>query len=270
MRLVSNQYLLTPVPPIDQDASRNCLLQYTAGLRGSDEHQRELGLYCDLFEFEVTFGSSAPSHSQVHDDSKPKDNSAVSTSVDFLKSEERWYSIGKEYWEGVAPDVEGMLGGYGKISETVFCQFKARLSFIQKDTTDSFQFLRPFMGSKIPRSGIALGILFPYCFGLMLDVGAGIGRLTKYLLSRVCDHVDMLEQNSKFLTESKTYLKGAHARPLCPLISDIPEVGDRFCSSLQDFEFTKKYDLIWIQWSVPLAFLASEKWFIIQGRYLLA
>ena len=38
------------------------------------------------------------------------------------------------------------------------------------------------------------------------DCGAGIGRITKHLLLRQFDVVDMVEQNKAFLDRAETYL----------------------------------------------------------------
>ena len=45
-----------------------------------------------------------------------------------------------------------------------------------------------------------------------LDCGAGIGRITKNLLLNHFKHVDLVEQNLKFLEVAKTYLKSYSTR----------------------------------------------------------
>jgi protein N-terminal methyltransferase len=42
--------------------------------------------------------------------------------------------------------------------------------------------------------------------GRALDCGAGIGRITKYLLLRFFDKVDLVEQNASFLDEAKNFI----------------------------------------------------------------
>lgn len=71
------------------------------------------------------------------------------------------------------------------------------------------------------------------------DVGAGIGRIAKDLLANLFNHVDLVEQNSKFIDQAKENMKS------------IENVKGFYCSSLQDFEFPgKPYDVIWIQWVI--------------------
>jgi len=66
------------------------------------------------------------------------------------------------------------------------------------------------------------------------DVGAGVGRVTKHLLCPLFKEVDMLDQSAKFINSS--YL-GYEAN-----------VVDKYICPMQEFKFSKKYDLIWIQW----------------------
>lgn len=47
------------------------------------------------------------------------------------KTEAKFYSDAKEYWDGLQPTIDAMLGGYAKISPT--------------DIDGSRAFLRPFM-----------------------------------------------------------------------------------------------------------------------------
>ncbi|XP_033228652.1 N-terminal Xaa-Pro-Lys N-methyltransferase 1 isoform X2 [Belonocnema kinseyi] len=71
-----------------------------------------------------------------------------------------------------------------------------------------------------------------------LDCGAGIGRVTKNLLTRFLKRVDLVEQNSKFLEAAKIYLETSSEK-----------IGEFYPIGLQDFcPVSTKYDLIWTQW----------------------
>ena len=75
--------------------------------------------------------------------------------------------------------------------------------------------------------------------GRALDCGAGIGRITKHLLTRICTRVDMVELNQSFLNKAKASYLGK--------VSE--KVENYFCSGLQEFTPEKgAYDLIWCQW----------------------
>lgn len=127
--------------------------------------------------------------------------------------EQEFYTEAAKYWERVPPTVDGMLGGFGFIS--------------QIDIKGSTQFLRSLFELKDPPSRT-----------FALDCGAGIGRITKNLLLNYFKHVDLVEQNLKFLEVARTCLKSYSTR-----ICNYYPIG------LQNFCFaTKKYDVVWCQW----------------------
>ena len=71
-----------------------------------------------------------------------------------------------------------------------------------------------------------------------LDCGAGIGRVTKLLLTTLFDRVDMVEQNEEFLNTAPSYL-GQQAAKVDKLI----------CCGLQAFTpQSARYNVIWCQW----------------------
>jgi len=107
--------------------------------------------------------------------------------------------------------VKGMLGGYDSISDL--------------DVKGSYNFIYQFLNSYTEES-------------LAIDVGAGIGRVTKEFLVKVFTKVDLLEQNPRFVSEGKKHL------------ANTIHIGEYFCDSLQKFTFTKKYDGIWVQWVI--------------------
>ncbi|XP_064459185.1 N-terminal Xaa-Pro-Lys N-methyltransferase 1-like [Ornithodoros turicata] len=125
-----------------------------------------------------------------------------------------FYSQGKAYWENIPATVDGMLGGYSHLSSI--------------DIHSSLRFLNTFLTSKEQPTGKQRA----------LDCGAGIGRITKHLLLRCFETVDMVEQNATFLDQAREYI-GAEAS----------RVDQLYCSGLQDFvPESEKYDVIWCQW----------------------
>lgn len=115
------------------------------------------------------------------------------------------------FWQEQEATVNGMLGGLGDLSEP--------------DVAASRTFLD---------SLIAPGMRVGRC---ALDVGAGIGRVTKYLLLPAgYARVDLLEANARFLDTARDYV--GHTG-----------LGECFCSPMSAFDFgSRKWDLIWIQW----------------------
>jgi len=138
----------------------------------------------------------------------------------------------------------GMLGGFAFISK--------------QDIRDSRKFLQEFLDGKY---GFRLGT------NAALDCGAGIGRVSKFLLLPIFQRVDLLEQNGSFLEKAKSYLNSPKVglyiqRGLQDFM--FSELGDTSsstevstCSSSiasndkevsSNFSFSGSYDLVWIQW----------------------
>ncbi|XP_069698650.1 N-terminal Xaa-Pro-Lys N-methyltransferase 1 [Periplaneta americana] len=133
-----------------------------------------------------------------------------------IESEEKqkasFYTQAAEYWSAVPATVDGVLGGFGFISHT--------------DIQGSVGFLKQLFKLQNPPG-----------HGRALDCGAGIGRITKHLLLRFFDKVDLVEQNSSFLEEAKNF------------IGECQKLGDLYCAGLQNFSPQPgKYDVIWCQW----------------------
>ena len=129
-----------------------------------------------------------------------------------ISDREKFYKDAKKYWESIPATVDGMLGGLEILSKAD-CDYSIKIIEKYQNNTK-----------------------------LALDVGAGIGRVTKNVLLKKYNHVDMLEVDQKFLDEAKnSYLAE-------PQISN--RIENMYCCGMQDFNFTKKYDCIWIQWCI--------------------
>lgn len=130
------------------------------------------------------------------------------------KPVQKFYSDAEEYWSKIPPTIDGMLGGFGHIS--------------QIDIQGSKVFLQQLFKSKNPPGRLYAA-----------DCGAGIGRISKHLLLHTFEKVDLVEQSSSFLDKAKEYIGSK-------LIS---KVGSFMPVSLQDFvPEPNKYDIIWAQW----------------------
>ncbi|CAG9771760.1 unnamed protein product [Ceutorhynchus assimilis] len=128
---------------------------------------------------------------------------------------ESFYQDAAKYWSDIPATVNGMLGGFGSISST--------------DIQGSKQLLKQLFKSK-----------FPPGREYALDCGAGIGRVTKFLLTDLFDKVDMVEQNPIFLEKARNYL-GTNLLD--------KKIGKMFPIGLQDFiPEPCQYDVIWAQW----------------------
>ncbi|KOB79500.1 Methyltransferase-like protein 11A [Operophtera brumata] len=126
----------------------------------------------------------------------------------------KFYKKAAGYWANVPATVDGVLGGYGHISDI---DINASKAFLEK----VFAFNNP------PEAKLAI------------DCGAGIGRISKYLLIPQFDKVDLVEQDEKFISSAKQFIG-----------EDNDKLGTLYQIGLQDFVFEphKKYDVIWCQW----------------------
>ncbi|XP_056630647.1 N-terminal Xaa-Pro-Lys N-methyltransferase 1 [Diorhabda sublineata] len=130
-------------------------------------------------------------------------------------SDDQFYNNAAKYWSDVPPTVDGMLGGFGYISQT--------------DIKSSKMLLKHLFNAKDPPGK-----------EYALDCGAGIGRISKFLLTDFFEKVDMVEQNKDFLETAKIYLG--------PKIS---KIANFYPIGLQNFKpEPEKYDVIWIQWVI--------------------
>lgn len=123
---------------------------------------------------------------------------------------DQWYSKTKEHWQQSESSIKGVLGGNDQVHSS--------------DVKTSCELLEGLIRvHKIITKKV-------------IDCGAGIGRVTSSVLTKYFDECDIMEQDEKFVD---------HCRKS---FSDEPKVKDIFKSSLQDFEFSKSYNIIWIQW----------------------
>lgn len=117
----------------------------------------------------------------------------------------------QSYWGDVDATMDGVLGGYASISTA--------------DADSSLAF--------------AGGVLGAGTLGRALDCGAGIGRVTRDVLSKLALKVDLVELVPKYVAQARVELASE------------PRMGEFFTASLQDFDPARAhYDLIWIQWVI--------------------
>ena len=88
----------------------------------------------------------------------------------------KWYDKQKVYWDEQPATIDGVLGGYGQYHEM--------------ETAYSVKVITEFVG-QFPTTNYAF------------DLGAGIGRNTKFVLSEIFENVDLLDQSPLQLEEAK-------------------------------------------------------------------
>ncbi|TMW67327.1 hypothetical protein Poli38472_012443 [Pythium oligandrum] len=131
-----------------------------------------------------------------------------------------WYSSANDYWqdeEKCSLDDNGVLGGFAHISPA--------------DVHDSKEFIYK-LALKRPQ----------WKRDVVVDCGAGIGRVTKNLLLPLFQRVDLIEQSERLLRGVPQYIGRDDAAALS-------RVRNLYCMGLQDFTpASRSYDLVWIQW----------------------
>ncbi|XP_034698373.1 alpha N-terminal protein methyltransferase 1 isoform X2 [Vitis riparia] len=136
-----------------------------------------------------------------------------------------WYRKGVGYWEGVEASVDGVLGGYGHVNDV--------------DVKGSEAFLKTLFSERFVDAGRIQHLV-------ALDCGSGIGRVTKNLLIRYFNEVDLVEPASHFLEAARETLASGKL-----MFSDMHKAANFYCVPLQDFTpETGRYDVIWIQWCI--------------------
>ncbi|XP_074598778.1 N-terminal methyltransferase [Brevipalpus obovatus] len=163
--------------------------------------------------------------SKTEDDKKNTDDQSSDDAlmVNGKPVGDDYYAKGIQYWENIDASLDGMLGGYSRVSAA---DLKGSRRFLNR-------FIKPLsalVGGEEPREK-RRGI----------DCGCGIGRITKNLLLDYMDVVDLVDCNQAFLDEAKNQIG--------PQIFE-SRIGQRFCTPLHEFfpPSDVKYDLVWIQW----------------------
>lgn len=122
------------------------------------------------------------------------------------------------YWNSIEPNVDGMLGGLPQVHKVDVQGSTAFLAKLRRKDTAS---LRPLTR--------------------VVDCGAGIGRITKALLSKVAQVVDIVEPVKSFTSEITTGADFAEVRTR-------NGIGKIYNVGLEDWVATEVYDVFWNQW----------------------
>ncbi|KAN0065471.1 hypothetical protein ACQY0O_001307 [Thecaphora frezii] len=150
---------------------------------------------------------------------------------------------GVEYWEGVPPTVDGVLGGFGHVSRidalgsrTFLLKVLPRLSYCAPASIDTSSFV--WKKDKVAARG-GKGKARTRA----LDCGAGVGRVTENSLLPIVDEVHMVEPVPKFLAEAKK--NSSKWAPLSTPPSKSPFQARKavhfHCSTLQDIDPARPY-----------------------------
>ncbi|DBA70624.1 hypothetical protein WJX79_002756 [Trebouxia sp. C0005] len=138
-------------------------------------------------------------------------------------AQEAWYNRAVAYWDSQEASVNGVLGGYGHVSDD--------------DITESRKFLFKALGKT------GQGVLG----GCAADCGAGVGRVSQNLLLHHFQEVDVVEPSHHYIESARKALSGSSAQswPSQHKAVNFYKVG------LENWTpHSERYDVIWIQWAL--------------------
>jgi SAM-dependent methyltransferase len=153
-----------------------------------------------------------------------------------------YYRANSLYWSsggyGGMTDDEAMIGDTDGVQDAV-----EGLAFLDR-------FLLHSKPTSIKTSSIATAATTVRKFDHAIDVGAGVGRITKLVLLKRYSQVQLVEGDESWSKRSRVYL-GKKRAARCTFIQQrLDEVTDqdvlRWCDNCP----SKKVDLIWIQWTL--------------------
>jgi hypothetical protein len=140
-----------------------------------------------------------------------------------------WYRVNADWWisgYGGRTDDEAMIGDEGGL----------------RDAEEGLAFLDRLLLLQLPRP----------VTGLAIDVGAGVGRITKHVLLKRYDHVHLVEGDSGWSKRSRVYLgkkRAARCTFTCLRLEDITPGDCKSWAATGSITSTGA-DLIWLQWTL--------------------
>mmetsp|Transcript_21632 Transcript_21632/g.36854 ORF Transcript_21632/g.36854 Transcript_21632/m.36854 type:complete len:263 (-) Transcript_21632:320-1108(-) len=147
--------------------------------------------------------------------------------------EQHWYAKAVEYWDQQEASYNGVLGGFGFVSDV--------------DVRDSRQLIEKVLKTELAEAAAGKRTL------VALDCGAGVGRVSKELLLHLFQEVDLLEPSAHLLQAAEKDIKSGK-RTSWPAAH---QAVNFYQAGLQQHVFeSQRYDVIWIQWC--LLYLTDE------------
>lgn len=131
------------------------------------------------------------------------------------------YNDAIAYWSSVPASVNGVLGGFGEQTAVPKADIVGSSTFLRKLAT---RMACPDNQTKYT-----------------IDMGAGIGRITRDLLWKISDKVDLLEPVKPFVAQMDRELADVAKRG---------KLGQIYPIGMQDWQPDKQYWLVWCQWCV--------------------
>lgn len=153
---------------------------------------------------------------------------AKTSAIEFLEDEDPNalinYNDAISYWLSVPASVNGVLGGFGEQTPVPKADIMGSATFLRKLQTR---------------------MEFPAGEKLTIDMGAGIGRITRDFLWKISDRCDLLEPVAPFVAQMEAELAQ---------VAQAGKLGDIYPIGMQEWACDPakvgKYWLVWCQWCV--------------------
>lgn len=123
-----------------------------------------------------------------------------------------WYNLSKARWEATSAEIKSVAGDFKGTHESdveISCGLISDL--IKENNLQTHR---------------------------VIDCGAGIGRVTQYVLLNFFSNIDILERDEKFIKYCRKNF------------ANNKSIANIYHESLESFKYSNNYDLIWIQWCV--------------------
>jgi len=136
-----------------------------------------------------------------------------------------WYSKAMDYWSQQDASINGVLGGFVDLHPIDTAGSEQFLNLVKSQCPDA---MPPRSSPSIPPTGLGA------------DCGAGVGRITQFLLGKYLSKIDLIEPCEKLIEQAKIDLP----KTMAP-----SQIGEYTCCPLQAWSPpASRYNLLWHQW----------------------
>lgn len=142
----------------------------------------------------------------------------------LYENKSAWYELTKDYWNKSESNSKGMLGGNTKVNSI--------------DISFSMNLLEDYISKKFFKPSS------------VLEIGAGIGRVTKNLLINYFTDITLVEQSKPFIDKAKETLEKSKSESV-----KINYIAEPMQSIFENEHFfgensEPRFSAIWIQWCI--------------------
>ncbi|KAF9977216.1 hypothetical protein BGZ73_006689 [Actinomortierella ambigua] len=158
-----------------------------------------------------------------------------------------WYTDAQKYWDNVPATINGMLGGLGQLARPdAVASLRFLSEYVTPPASSTSASIQASSSSATDSSSKRPKLPLPGAGpSRVLDCGAGIGRVTKQVLIKAFDHVDLVENSQAFVKKAKEeYLKEEIESGK---VTEVRQAGLQTVT-FEGTSWEGRFDVIWCQW----------------------